>query len=73
MPWIKISSETHKDMKQYVLDIEGMNLGLLVEASFTYAMKNLKHFEEFLSLEEEDEESESHEDNEDEEDKEEED
>jgi len=55
MPWVKISSEAHKDMKQYLVDIEGMNLGDLVEALLTYAMENLEDFEKFLDLEESEE------------------
>lgn len=55
MPWIKVSSEAHKDMKQYLVDIEGIGLGELVEACYEYAMQNLKDFEAFLELEETDE------------------
>jgi len=55
MPWVKISSEAHKDMKQYLVDIEGMSLGDLVEALLTYAMENLEDFEKFLDLEESEE------------------
>jgi hypothetical protein len=51
MPWIKVSSEAHKDMKQYLVDIEGIGLGELVEACYEYAMQNLKDFEAFLELE----------------------
>jgi hypothetical protein len=51
MPWIKVSSEAHKDMKQYLVDIEGIGLGELVEACYEYAMQNLKNFEAFLELE----------------------
>jgi hypothetical protein len=52
MPWVKISEETHKDMKQYLVDIDGLSLGELVEAAFQYAMQNLEGFEELLDLEE---------------------
>jgi hypothetical protein len=58
MPWVKISSEAHKDMKQYLVDIEGMNLGDLVEALLTYAMENLEDFEKFLDLDETEEDNE---------------
>jgi len=51
MPWIKVSSEAHKDMKQYLVDIEDLSLGELVEACYEYAMQNLKDFEAFLELE----------------------
>jgi hypothetical protein len=50
MPWVKISSDAHKDMKQYLVDIEGLNLGELVESAFEYAMQNLEEFEKFLEL-----------------------
>jgi hypothetical protein len=52
MPWIKISSEVHKDMKQYLIDVDGLNLGELVEAAFDFCMENVKKFEKFLELEE---------------------
>lgn len=58
VPWIKVSSEAHKDMKQYLVDIEGIGLGELVEACYEYAMQNLKDFEAFLELDETEEESE---------------
>lgn len=63
MPWVKISSETHKDMKQYLIDVEGLSLGELVESAFDFCMENLEGFEKFLELEEskEDKESESEE------------
>lgn len=51
MPWIKISSETHKDMKQYLVDVEGLSLGELTGAAFEYAMQHLEEFEKFLGLE----------------------
>ena len=51
MAWIKISSEAHKDMKQYLVDVDGLNLGELVEASFEFCMENLEAFEKFLELE----------------------
>ena len=57
MPWVKISSEAHKDMKQYLVDIDGLSLGELAESAFQYAMENLEQFEEFLGLEQADEES----------------
>lgn len=50
MPWVKIDSEAHKAMKEYLVDIEGINLGDLVEAAFEYAMQNIKDFEDFLEL-----------------------
>lgn len=52
MPWVKIPSEAHKDMKQYLVDIDGLNLGELVEAAFEFCMENLEAFEKFLELEE---------------------
>lgn len=52
MSWIKISSEVHKDMKQYLIDVDGLNLGELVEAAFEFCMEKLKDFEKFLELEE---------------------
>ncbi len=52
MPWVKISSEAHKDMKQYLVDIEGMSLGELVENAFSFAMEKLEEFEKLLGLEE---------------------
>jgi hypothetical protein len=51
MPWVKTSSEAHKAMKQYLVDIEGLTLGELVEATFSYAMENIEDFEGFLELE----------------------
>jgi hypothetical protein len=69
MPWVKISSESHKDMKQFLVDVEGLNLGELVEASFEFCMENLEAFEKFLELENvEDESEETDEDKQDEED-----
>ena len=60
MPFVKISGESHKAMKQYLVDIDGVNLGELVEAAFQYSMENLPEFEEFLGLDdaEQDEEKE---------------
>ena len=52
MPWVKISSEAHKDMKQFLVDVDGLNLGELVEASFEFCMENLEEFDKFLELEE---------------------
>jgi fructose-1-phosphate kinase PfkB-like protein len=52
MPWIKISSDAHKDMKQFLVDIEDLNLGELVEAAFEFCMENVEEFEKFLGLEE---------------------
>lgn len=52
MPWVKISSEAHKDMKQYLVDIDGLSLGQLAEAAFEFCMENLEDFEKFLALEE---------------------
>jgi TusA-related sulfurtransferase len=51
MPWIKVSSDVHKAMKEYLLAIEEMNLGELVEATFDFAMANLPEFEEFAEIE----------------------
>lgn len=56
MPWIKVSSEVHKAMKQYLLDIEGMSLGDLVEDAFAFAIENLDDFEEFAEIRETEEE-----------------
>jgi hypothetical protein len=50
MPWIKVSSEVHNAMKQYLLDIEGMSLGDLVEDAFSFAIENLNDFEEFAEI-----------------------
>jgi hypothetical protein len=55
MPWVKISSEAHKDMKQYLVDVEGLSLGKLAERAFEFSMENLEEFEKFLGLEETDE------------------
>jgi hypothetical protein len=55
MPWVKISSEAHKGMKQYLVDVEGLSLGELVEAALGFSMENLEEFEKFLGLEETDE------------------
>jgi hypothetical protein len=55
MPWIKVSKDAHKDMKQYLVDVEGLSLGELVESAFEFCMQNLEKFEEFLGLEEADE------------------
>jgi len=52
MPWVKISSEAHKDMKQYLVDIEGLNLGELAGTAFEFAMEHLEEFEKLLGLEE---------------------
>jgi hypothetical protein len=52
MPWVKISSEAHKDMKQYLVDIDSLSLGELVEAALEFAMQNLEDFEKLLDLEE---------------------
>jgi hypothetical protein len=63
MPWIKVSSEVHKAMKEYLVDVEDLTLGELVEEAFFFAMENMDSFEEGL-LEEEDEEQETEEDEE---------
>jgi len=55
MPWVKVSSDAHKDMKQYLVDVEGLSLGELVEAALGFSMENLEEFEKFLGLEETDE------------------
>jgi hypothetical protein len=55
MPWVKISEDAHKDMKQYLVDVEGLSLGELVEAALGFSMENLGKFEKFLGLEETDE------------------
>jgi len=55
MPWIKVSSDAHKGMKQYLVDVEGLSLGELVERAFEFSMENLEEFEKFLGLEETDE------------------
>ena len=61
MPWIKVSSEVHKAMKQYLLDIEDMSLGDLVEDAFSFAIEKLDDFEEFAEIGETEEESEEEE------------
>ena len=61
MPWVKISSDAHKGMKQYLVDVEGLSLGELAEAAFGFSMENLGEFEKFLGLEETDEASEEQE------------
>jgi hypothetical protein len=78
MPWIKISSDAHKDMKQFLVDVDGLSLGELVEAAFEYCMENLddnpherEGFEKFLELEESEETEEDKQDEEDETEKEE--
>lgn len=55
MPWIKVSKDAHNDMKQYLVDVEGLSLGELVEAAFEFCMQNLEGFEKFLELEDIDE------------------
>jgi hypothetical protein len=50
LPFVKIPSETHKGMKHYIADIEGMTLGEIVDAAFSFAMQNLEDFENFLEL-----------------------
>jgi hypothetical protein len=62
MPWVKISSDAHKDMKEFLVDIEGLNLGELVEASFEFCMENVKNFEKFLGLEETEDQTDQEED-----------
>jgi len=66
MPWVKISSEAHKNMKQYLVDIDGLSLGELADAAFEYAMQNLEDFEKYLELEEPEETEKDKEDKEDE-------
>lgn len=56
MPWVKVSKDAHNDMKQYLVDIEGLSLGELVESAFDFCMQNLEEFEKFLQLEETEEE-----------------
>jgi hypothetical protein len=71
MPWVKISPEAHKAMKQYLVDIEGITLGELVEDALQYAMQNLADFETFIGLEpteEDDQETETEDQTEDQED-----
>jgi hypothetical protein len=67
MPWVKISSDAHKDMKQYLVDVEGVSLGELVEAAFEYCMENLADFEKSFGIEESDESEEAEEDKQDQE------
>jgi hypothetical protein len=57
MPWIKVSKEAHKAMKQYLVDIEGLTLGELVEEAFAYALENLKDFEDGLGIQSDEEEA----------------
>lgn len=64
MPWIKISSEAHKDMKQYLVDVDGLSLGDLVAEAFQYCMENLEDFETFLGLEKPDEDNDNEEEEE---------
>jgi len=71
MPWVKVSSDAHKDMKQFLVDIEGLSLGELVEAAFEFAMESLEEFEKFLELEESEETEENKQDEEEKTDKEE--
>lgn len=52
MPWIKILSELHKAMKEYLIDIEGYSLGNLVNDAVCFAMNNLDDFEEFAGISE---------------------
>jgi hypothetical protein len=66
MPWVKISSEAHKAMKQYLVDIEGMSLGELAEDAFSFAMEKLEDFEKFVDLEETEEDGENKEEQEEE-------
>jgi hypothetical protein len=68
MPWVKISSDAHKDMKQFLVDIDGLSLGELVESAFEYCMENLEGFDKFLELEESEETEEGEEDKQDKED-----
>jgi hypothetical protein len=70
MPWVKISSDAHKDMKQFLVDIDGLSLGELVESAFEYCMENLEPFEKFLELEESEDAEQDKQDEEDETDKE---
>lgn len=56
MPWVRVSSNVHKAMKEFLVDIEGITLGELVEDTFQYAMENVPDFEDFLELEETEEE-----------------
>jgi hypothetical protein len=72
MPWIKVSSDVHNAMKQYLLDIEGLSLGDLVDNAFSFAMENLDDFEKFAEIEETEEEEEEGEEEESEEEEEEE-
>lgn len=57
MPFVKISSDAHKAMKQYLVDTEGLTLGELVEEAFAYAMQNLEDFEDGLGIQDNDEET----------------
>jgi hypothetical protein len=50
-------------MKQYLVDIDDLNLGELVEAAFEFSMENLEAFEKFLGLEETEEEQDQDEEN----------
>jgi hypothetical protein len=64
LPWIRISSDAHKDMKEFLADIDDLNLDELVEAAFEFCMENVKEFEKFLGLEETEDETEQKEDSE---------
>jgi hypothetical protein len=61
MPWVKISSEAHKAMKQYLVDIDGLSLGELAEDAFNFAMEKVQEFENFVGLEETEEDGENEE------------
>lgn len=65
MPWIKVSSEVHNAMKQYLLDIEGMSLGDLVGNAFAFAIENLNDFEEFAEIGETEEDTDQDQENQD--------
>ena len=70
MPWIKISSETHKAIKEYLVDVEGLTIGDFVDDAVLFAMDNIEKFEEYAEIEdieEEEEEGESEEEEENEE------
>ncbi|MCJ7482472.1 MAG: hypothetical protein MUO31_05850 [Thermodesulfovibrionales bacterium] len=55
MPTVIVSSECHKAIKQYLVDISGYDIGELIEDAVFFAMDHLEEFEEVVGIEDEEE------------------
>lgn len=52
---VLISSECHKAIKQYLVDVENYDIGDFIEDAVFFAMDHLDEFEEVVGIEDEEE------------------